>query len=187
MKFAWLIAAFWILPASVQQVDSDAFDKELSGIVSNYQEGIMNEESCTKLLRKTKALADKIEAAMEEGDYSTDELTRLRILHREALAVEAFIACVSEVGEYMLSQADFNIANARVGARTMETAGGEACVGVIRVFIGEYVAYMLKNDSEKNYSVDYDWEAPRRASFGLWQWACAGRRPTTDLPQSGEA
>lgn len=163
-----ILSVFVIISSltNLKETSSD-FDFKLSDIARNFRNEIMNKDKCENLKRACDDLVDEIEGAIEMDDnYSHDEILELKKLKKEAEALEQFIASVGDCGNYIPSIDQFNLANQRIKANFSYVSRNEYCVDIILVEIGDYVAYLAKNNSSKNYTVSYKWEVPSRMNTG---------------------
>ena len=149
-----------------QETPSD-FDYKLSNIVHSFRNEIMNKDECENLKRDTEDLVDEIEEAIAMDDeYTNYEIRELKNLKREAEAVEVFIASVGDCGNYIPSIKEFNLANQRIRANASYLSKDKYCVDVILVEIGDYVAYLVENNTTKNYTLSYKWKTPNGFKSG---------------------
>ncbi len=149
-----------------QETPSD-FDYKLSNIAHNFRNEIMNKNECENLKRDTEDLVDEIEEAIEMDDrYTNDEIQELKKLKKEAEAIEQFIASVGDCGNYIPSIKEFNLANQRIRANVSYVSKNKYCVDIILVEIGDYVAYLAKNNTTKNYTLSYKWKTPNGFKSG---------------------
>ncbi|MEZ5003926.1 MAG: hypothetical protein R2730_12935 [Chitinophagales bacterium] len=143
------------------------FEYELTKIVRAFKANIMDEDECEDLKYEADDLADDIEDALDDSDnYTREEILKLKQLKKEAEALEEFIACVGHVGNYIPTLEDFNLANKRVRANVAIVSNNEFCIDVIVVNTGDYVAYLGKNSTDKNFTVSYEWKAVGATSSG---------------------
>lgn len=159
MKLILLISSIFFIGAYTPKERPIDFEYQLSEIAREFKSKIMDKNECGKLKLEASYLTDDIENAIQnEGKYSPDEIIKLKEQKKESEALENFIAVVGNCGNYVPSINDFNLANRRVGADVSILIKSKDCVDIISVSIGDYVAYLGKNNSTKNYIVTYKWK-----------------------------
>jgi hypothetical protein len=167
MKLTLIITSLLFLGFSSLNKSPNDFDYMISDIARQFKNKIMDKDECEKQKRAADDLANEIEDALSKGNkYTSEEITILKKLKKEAEALEEFIAAVGNCGNYIPSIEMFNLANRRVGASIISIIKGKYCVDIISVTIGDYVAYLGENNSMKNYTVTYKWKAPNGMNTG---------------------
>lgn len=163
----FVISIFFLTNASCLRESPRDFDNKLSYIVRVFREEIMDEGECDRLRREAESLAEKIEDAINtKEEYTSDEITQLKILKKEAKALEEFIATVGDCRSNFLSIEYFNLANRRVGATVLSLIKDKYCVDIISVTIDNYKVYLLQNHSTTHYDVNLKWVASKEMSMG---------------------
>lgn len=167
MKFTLLIISILSFAFSGIKESPNDFDLELSYIVREFKDEILNEDECEKQMRSADDLEDEIEEAIKETDnYTTVEIKELKKIQYEAQAMKKFISVVGKVGNYIPSKELFYLANKRVGASISTIIKDKYCVDVISVKIGDYITYLGENNSMKDYSMSYKYKTPNGVYTG---------------------
>lgn len=160
MKMLLLISSIMLFASYDLQESPTHFDNGLADLASKFRSVILNKDQCEYLKIAANDLAKDIdEAISEENKYTVSELTELKILKKEAEAMEEFIAAVGNCGDSYPSVDNFKLANERVGANVTVILKDKYCVDVISVRIGEYVTYLGLNNSSKSYTITYKWKS----------------------------
>ena len=137
------------------------FEYRLSSVVQYFKSGVMNADEYERSNRDVDDLVQDIEKALKiEGEYTFDEIDQLKVLKKEVKAVERYIGTVGGQLNY-ISIEEMNLANLRIGGSIMYVIKDKFCVDVIKVVIGNFVAYLCENNSEKVYTVSYKWNSPK--------------------------
>lgn len=137
------------------------FEYRLSNIVQQFKSGIMNPDDYERSNRDIEDLTQDIEKALKiEDEYTYDEINQLKVLKKEVKAVESYIGAVGGKSDY-ISIEELNKANLRIGGSIFYVIKDKYCVDVIKVVIGNFVAYLCENNSEKIYNVSYKWNSPK--------------------------
>lgn len=164
--YSLLLVAVLSQSSSYSGSPSD-FDYKISSIATEFRNNILDEDKCEKLKWATAELADEIEDEIKNvGMYSRDEILEFRKLKKEAEALEQFIASVGDCGNYMPSVEQFNLANKRVKASVSYVSRFEYCVDVVLVEVDDYVAYLVVNNTDNNYTLSYKLRANSGFRFG---------------------
>lgn len=152
--------------SSIKEYPSD-FDYKLSNIVLAFKKGILDSKECEKQKREVQILINDIEEAISEREkYSLDEIKSFKNIKKEALAIEDYISSVGHCGSYSSSIERFYTANRRVGGNVNNVITGKFCLDIISVTIGEYIAYLVINDSTTDYKVEYKWKGNNGMNTG---------------------
>ncbi|MEI6882378.1 MAG: hypothetical protein WCK82_13750 [Bacteroidota bacterium] len=160
IKFILIIISITIVGFTNLKESSNNFEYTLTYIARNFKSGIMDKDECELLKKEADDLVDDIEDEIDKLDkYTSDEIIKLEELKKEAKALENFISAIGNCGSYVLSIEDFNLANRRVGAITSTIVKNKYCIDLIKLSIGDYIAYLGVNNSTKNYTVTYKWKA----------------------------
>lgn len=165
MKLTLIIVFISVLGLLNTKESLEDFDYKLSEIAQNFREKIMDKDECENLKREAEDLVDDIEKAKDDV-YTYEEKKELGRLKKEAEALVDYIASVGDCGNYIPSIKDFNLANQRVRANISYVVKDKYCVDVITVSIGDYVAYLVENNSSKNYTLSYKWKSQNGMSSG---------------------
>lgn len=167
MKLILLITSILLFGFSGLIESPSDFDYKISDIAKKFKLGIMDKDECEKQKIAAEGLVYEIKDAIKNEDkYNSNEIIELKKLEKEAEALGEFIATVGNCGYYIPSIKSFNLANRRVGASVASIIKDKYCVDVISVTIGDYVAYLVENNSTKNYEVTYKWKVPNSMNTG---------------------
>lgn len=144
------------------------FENELTYVVKNFKENIMDEYECRKLMNSASAISDEIEEELENSNrYSSYEISQLRELKIKADAIQSYIGGVGSCASAMFPTfKEFEIANQMIYGSVSYVSQGKFCVDFITVTIGNYVVYMAKNNSTTNYTLKYNWKNSTGTSKG---------------------
>jgi hypothetical protein len=166
MKIFFLL--FLFIPINEIKKSPSDFENELSYIVKNFKEDIMDEYECNRLMNNAGSISDKIEEELgDSNQYSSNEISQLRELKTKADALQSYIGGVGGVASAMFpSVKEFEIANQMVLGSVSYVSQGKFCVDFISVTIGNYVVYMAKNNSSTSYTVKYNWKNSTGTSKG---------------------
>lgn len=166
MKLIILYISVFIFSFSSRESPND-YDYKLSYIVREFKSVIMDKNKCDKLKKSTNELSNQIHEALENSDvYNHEEIGELIKLEQEAMAIEDFIASVGDCGNYIPSIKNIYLANQRIKANINIIIKDRFCVDIITVTIGEYVAYLIKNNTTKVYNVSYKLKSNNTTFFG---------------------
>jgi hypothetical protein len=158
MKKILLISTILLFSFSNKKESLNNFDYELSEIVNEFRQVIMNKSKCEDQKREASFLVEDIKKALkDEYRYSTIEISNLKTLQKEAEALEQYIAVVGNCGGNTLSSDNFYLINEKVGGGVLNALNKKLCVNIISVKIGAYVTYLAENSSTNNYSIKYKW------------------------------
>ncbi len=153
----------------------DDFNRDLSRIVGNFQEIIMDEDECDDLKDEAEDIADEIEELLEKSEnFSPEEISQLKQLKTEAENIEDFIAVVAGVGNAFPKLTDFKEVNEKVGVQIFPLSQYEFCVDVLVIEIDEYRAYLVGNNSTKNVRLTINWKADNGSRSGKSEVGMAG-------------
>lgn len=143
------------------------FNRELSRIVGDFQEVIMDENECDDLKDEAEDIADEIEELLEKSEnFSHEEISQLKQLKTEAENIEDFITVVAGVGNAFPKLTDFKEVNEKVGVQIFRLSQYEFCVDVLVIEIDEYRAYLVGNNSTKNVRLTINWKANNGSRSG---------------------
>nr|WP_315231059.1 hypothetical protein [uncultured Flavobacterium sp.] len=144
------------------------FENELTYVVKNFKENIMDEYECRKLMNSAGAISDEIEEELENSNrYSSYEISQLRELKIKADAIQSYIGGVGSCASARFPTfKEFEIANQMIYGSVSYVSQGKFCVDFITVTIGNYVVYMAKNNSTSNYTLKYNWKNSTGTSKG---------------------
>ena len=167
MKYILLMSTILLFGFSIKKENSNSFDHKLSTIASKFNQEIMDKDECENQKIEADDLSEDITSEIEkEDEYSSDEINKLKILKKEAEALEQYIAVIGNCGNNILSLENFYLANRRVGGGVLNVVKRKFCVDVISVTIGDYITYLGENNSSNNYTVTYRWKAPNGTYTG---------------------
>lgn len=166
MKIFFLL--FLFIPLKEIKKSPTNFENELTYIVKNFKEDIMDEYKCNRLMNDAGSISDKIEDELDDSSkYSSYEISQLRELKTKADALQSYIGGVGGCASAMFpSFKEFEIANQMVWGSVSYVNQGKFCVDFISVTIGSYVVYMAKNSTSINYTVKYNWKNNNETSKG---------------------
>ena len=165
--FITLLTSFLMILNTSTNKSPEDFEYELSHIIREFKENVIDKDECEDLKRDADDLTDEIEEAINsEDEYTPDELSKLRILKKETEAIEDYISVVGNCGGNSLSIDNFYWANRMVNADIVTVSKNIFCVDVFKLTLGEFVVYLLKNNSQKNYKVKYNWETKSKMQSG---------------------
>ena len=174
MKIFFLL--FLFIPLNEIKKSPPDFENELTYIVKNFKENIMDERKCTRLMNDAGsvssniegAISDEIEEELENSNrYSSYEISQLRELKIKADAIQSYIGGVGSCASAMFPTfKEFEIANQMVWGSVSYVSQGKFCVDFISVTIGNYVVYMAKNNSSTSYMLKYNWKNSNGTSKG---------------------
>lgn len=159
MNFLLIYFAFISLFEKKESGIND-YDSDLTRISNDFRETIFDEDECTNLKNEVGDVSNAIEEDIDSDDYSIDEKNQLKVLLKEADALEDYIASIGNCGNYIPSIEKFNLANRRVGGSVSIISLDKYCVDVISVTIGDYICYLAKNNTTNNFTVSYKWTTP---------------------------
>ena len=144
------------------------FENELTYVVKNFKENIMDEYECKKLMNSAGAISDEIEEELENSSrYSSYEISQLSELKIKADAIQSYIGGVGSCASAMFPTfKEFEIANQIIYGSVSYVSQGKFCVDFITVTIGNYVVYMAKNSSTSSYTLKYNWKNSNGTSKG---------------------
>ena len=147
--------------------EPDDFDRALSRIAEDFKKVIMDEDACEEVKDKAEDIANEIEELLEEPEaFSAEEISQLRQLKTEAEGIEDFIALVADVGSALPKFEDFNKANERIRTNLYYISKDEHCIDILVVEIDEYRAYIASNNSNKSFTLNFEWKTKDKSSFG---------------------
>lgn len=166
MKIFFLL--FLFIPLKEIKKSPSDFENELTYIVKNFKEDIMDEYKCNRLMNDAGSISDKIEYELDDSSkYSSYEISQLRELKTKADALQSYIGGVGGCASAMFpSFKEFEIANQMVGGSVTYVNQRKFCVDFISVSIGNYVVYLAKNITSTNYMVKYNWKNSTGTSKG---------------------
>lgn len=145
----------------------DDFNRDLSRIVGDFKDVIMDEDECDDLKDKAQNIADDIEELLEKSEgFSSEEISQFKQLKTEAKNIEDFITVVAGVGNAFPKLTDFKEVNEKVGAQIFRLSQYEFCVDVLVIEIDEYIAYLVGNNSTKNVRLTINWKADNGSRSG---------------------
>lgn len=144
------------------------FENELTYVVKNFKENIMDEYECKKLMNSAGAISDEIEEELENSSrYSSYEISQLSELKIKADAIQSYIGGVGSCASAMFPTfKEFEIANQIIYGSVSYVSQGKFCVDFITVTIGNYVVYMAKNSLTSSYTLKYNWKNSNGTSKG---------------------
>ncbi|MCF8321785.1 MAG: hypothetical protein K9I26_01420 [Flavobacterium sp.] len=167
MKLYILISAFILLSFTKENKNSNDFDFQLSRIVSEFRENIMDKKMCEDLKRKAYNLSSDIQNSIDENSNSSNEVNKLKQLKKEVDAVEEFIGTVGNGGNNMFVKMDLiYLANNRINSSMSTNVKDKFCVEILTITLNEYVAKMMYNKSSNDYTVTYKWKLSNATSIG---------------------
>lgn len=156
----------FLIPCSGFQSPDD-LNRNLSRIVGDFKEVIMDEDECDDLKDKAEAIVDEIEVLLEKSEnFSSEEISQLKQLKTEAENIEDFIAVVAGVGNAFPKLNDFKEVSEKVGVQIFRLSQYEFCVDVLVIEIDEYRAYLVGNNSTKNVRLTINWKADNGSRSG---------------------
>ena len=166
MKIFFLL--FLFIPLNEIKKSPSDFENELTYIVKNFKENVMDEYECRKLMNNAGSISDEIEEELNDSNqYSSYEISQLRQLKTKAEALQSYIGGVGGCASAMFPTfKEFEIANQMVRGSVTYVNQGKFCVDFISVAIGNYVVYMAKNNTSTNYMVKYNWKNNTGTSKG---------------------
>ena len=154
----------------------DDFNRDLSRIVGDFKDVIMDEDECHDLKDKAEDIADDIEELLEKSeDFSSEEISQFKQLKTEAENIEDFITVVAGVGNAFPKLTDFKEVNEKVGAQIFRLSQYEFCVDVLVIEIDEYIAYLVGNNSTKNVRLTINWKADNGSRSGKSEVGMVGK------------
>jgi hypothetical protein len=158
MKCVFLLILFLSFGFSNLKDNPSDFDYKLSEIVNKFKQEIMDKDECNKQKNETYYLSRNLEEALNlEGQYTQDEKYELRKLKKEADALEDYISSVGDCGNFSPTIEYLNLANERIGGSISYLIKDKFCVDVISVTIDDYVAILLENNTNKSFTISYQW------------------------------
>ncbi|TLP79237.1 hypothetical protein [Maribacter sp. ACAM166] len=165
----------FLMPCSGFQSPDD-FNRDLSRIVDDFKEAIMDEDECDDLKDKAEDIADDIEELLEDSDdFSPEEISQFKQLKTEAENIEDFIAVVSGVGNAFPKTTDFKEVNRKVRMDIYTLGKYDFCVDVQVAEIGDYRAYLVTNNSGNNVRLKINWKTANGASSGSSEVGMLGK------------
>jgi hypothetical protein len=166
MKIFFLL--FLFIPLNEIKKSPPDFENELTYIVKNFKENIMDEYECRKLMNNAGSISDKIEEELNDSnEYSSYEISQLKELKIKADALQSYIGGVGSCASAMFPTfKEFEIANQMVWGSVSYVSQGKFCVDFISVTIGNYIVYMAKNNSSTSYMLKYNWKNSNGISKG---------------------
>lgn len=166
MKIFFLL--FLFIPLNEIKKSPSDFENELTYIVKNFKENIMDENECRKLMNNAGSVSDEIEEELNDSNqYSSYEISQLRELKTKAEALQSYIGGVGSCASAMFPTfKEFEMANQMVRGSVTYVNQGKFCVDFISVVIGNYVVYMAKNDTSTSYMLKYNWKNSNGTSKG---------------------
>lgn len=166
MKLFFLL--FLFIPLNEIKKSPSDFENELTYIVKNFKENIMDEYECRKLMNNAGSISDQIEEELDNSNqYSSYEISQLRELKTKADAIQSYIGGVGSCASAMFPTfKEFETANQMVWGSVSNVSQGKFCVDFISVIIGSYVVYMAKNNSSTSYMLKYNWKNSNGTSKG---------------------
>lgn len=166
MKIFLLLLLF--IPTEEIKKSPYDFKNELTYVVKNFKENIMEEDECRKLMNSAGAISDEIEEELEDSNrYSSYEISELKELKIKAEAIQSYIGGVGSCASAMFPTfKEFEIANQMINGSVSYVSQGKFCVDFITVSIGSYVVYMAKNNSTSSYTLKYNWKNSTGTSKG---------------------
>ena len=165
----------FLIPCSGFQSPDD-FNRNLSRIVGDFKEVIMDEDECDDLKDKAEDIADEIEELLEKSEnFSPEEISQLKQLKTEAENIEDFIAVVAGVGNAFPKIVDFKQVNDKVRIDIYTLEKYDFCVDVQVAEIGDYRAYLVTNSSVNNLRLKINWKTANGASSGSSEVGMLGK------------
>lgn len=158
MKYILLVSFFLLFGFSSNKNSLGNFEYKLTDIIQKFKQGIMDKSECENQKREAGYLAREIENAIKEEDnYTAIEISNLKTLKNEVEALEDYIATVGNCGNNLLSLENFNLINRRVRGDVLNFGNQKFCVNITAVTIGNYIVYLLENNTSNNYTASYKW------------------------------
>ena len=166
MKIFLLLLLF--IPINETKKSPSDFENELTYIVKNFKEDIMDEFECKRLMNKAGSISDKIDEELDDSNqYSSYEISQLRELKTKAEALKSYIGGIGDCASAVFPTInEFEIANQMVGGSVKYVVQGKFCADFITVTIDKYVIYMAKNNSLTSYMIKYNWKNSNGTSKG---------------------
>jgi hypothetical protein len=166
MKIFFLL--FLFIPLKEIKKSPPDFENELTHIVKNFKENIMDERKCSRLMNDAGSVSNDIEEELNNSNqYSSYEISQLRELKTKADAIQSYIGGVGSCASAMFPTfKEFEIANQMVWGSVSFVNQGKFCVDFISVTIGNYVVYMAKNNSSTSSIIKYNWKNSNGTSKG---------------------
>ena len=143
------------------------FENRLTQIVTAFRNSIMDEGQCAIEKKAADNLADDIQEAIKQTDQYTDnEISDMKQLRREAVALEEYISAVGGCGIDYPSIQDFNLAINRVKASVVMMIKDKYCVDILYVTIGNYKVFLLQNTTVNTLTVVYQYKTASGSNSG---------------------
>ncbi|APQ18598.1 hypothetical protein [Maribacter hydrothermalis] len=156
----------FLIPCSGFQSPDD-FNRNLSRIIGDFKEAIMDEDACEELKDDAEDIADEIEEILKESeDFSPEEILEFKQLKTDAENIEDFIAVVAGVGNAFPKTIDFKQINGKVHIGIYTLGKYDFCVDVQVAEIGSYKAYLVTNNSANNVRLKIIWKTANGARTG---------------------
>lgn len=162
LRYLFLVFVTFCL-FSLSGYSQSEFDEELDEIIEEFKGNIMKKRECRTPRNNTSDLIKDINNARKyRGKYSAEQLDSLRILQQEAKAVLDYMIEIPDCGSKFLNIDYFKLANKRIDGEVSGVVTGQSCVDIIKVKIRDYEAYVVSNNSDDNYRIDYEYEYKAR-------------------------
>jgi len=134
------------------------FESKLSNIIMEFRHEILNLDKCENLMQSTESLINEIEESIEnKEEYTLSELLELKNIKIEAEAIEQLISILGINTHHTMTVKEFEIANKKVNLSISNEFNEKYCVEIIKVRLNDYVSYIVKNNSQKNFKISYKW------------------------------
>lgn len=175
MKYLVILFFIPVYGFSNMKDSPNDFDYRLSNIASQFVQEIMDQDKCDIHKREASQLVGDIEDALKmDGGYNPDEMRILKKLIKEAEALEEYIACVGDCGNYVPTIDGINLANTRVGGSISTVFKDKFCLDILCVTINDYTSYLIMNNRSKQYDIVCSY----KTSNGLYSGNLKASLPT---------
>jgi hypothetical protein len=167
MKIIMFLVSILIFDNNIKKDINEDYENKLSEIVSVFKSEIMDKNECYRQKRAVANLVEEIELEISKNEeYNPNEILELKKIKNEAKAIEQFIAVVGDCGGQFQNLNSFYIANRRIDGDVSIYSKQKNCVDFFSVTIGNYIAYLVENNSSKNYRITYQWKIENDLNMG---------------------
>jgi len=158
--FAAILASLAV-PAAVAATPQ-VYDTDIDDLVASFEAAVVDTDALEALEERAEALSDRIREdwRRRRDTIADEEKDRLRQLEDQADALADVIRTVGQVSDSSdVSLEEFDLAGPRLGLDPVVVTTVGNGVDLIRVDVGGFKSFLLRNPGPDYYTSRYEWTA----------------------------
>ncbi len=141
------------------------FEQKLAQFIKTYKKGILDRDFCEHQKKLCDSFYGEVEHYKKGPGITNEDISGCEAIQKKIFTLRNYIDAITVFCQ-PITEAEFMAGNNLVGGIITEVNKGKYCMPVVKIVIGKYIVFAVKNNSSKSTTVEFDIVAKGVKSYG---------------------